>query len=578
MAAMSDAPTLEALLFSATQAESKRDAQSLNALAEAARRAGAFALALKSALLARQRGYSEPPMAEELELLFRFEQLEPLVDLAIEYHDQDILQRMVLSFGAHPDLHRHGVAAADALASMLGAAPALPTRRAEPDVDQYWEGLLAGDTSLVGWGIRRYGAPLVDRIMRLASQGVEVLAQVASTTPAWVEVHAGKRAALPYYRFAYEHGLGEVEHQRKALILCAALGEREEALEVCRDETERIALATWVLGRPTEEALDARWLRFLDEDALARFAESEGRRWLSGEPARLQVERICSEPRLAASFQPWFMAMGDFPAVLSCIQSRCRIAERSERIQLERAAAEMLEHLGRPVEAVAHAAEALLLAPEDRSSFDLVYALGRAHPSERRRACDHLLAASETTGRVDWALRALTLLSDTDRMKTALELVLHQFSVERVLEAYDRSEHVHADLGPALYTILSERGTLDADRVVGFVRSRLPAMTNGDETPDFEPLLDLLEEHAGGDLRGQRLRIPILLELGRGAEALEALDLAGVASQGSWAVLRARAHWLCGRTDEARSLLRGAAQSGNRSAEDMLATLEAEVS
>ena len=106
-----------------------------------------------------------------------------------------------------------------------------------------------------------------------------------------------------------------------------------------------------------------------------------------------------------------------FPAVLSCIQSRCRIAERAERIQLERAAAEMLEHLGRPAEAVAHAAEALLLAPEDRSSFDLVYALGRAHPTERRRACDHLLAASETTGRVDWALRSLTLLSDAERLK-----------------------------------------------------------------------------------------------------------------------------------------------------------------
>ena len=148
--------------------------------------------------------------------------------------------------------------------------------------------------------------------MRLASQGVEVLTQVASTAPAWVEVHAGKRAALPYYRFAYEHRLGVVEHQRKALILCAALGEREDALDVCRDETERVALATWVLGRPTEESLDARWLRFLDEDALAHFAEAEGRRWLSGESARPQVERICSEPRLAASFQPWFMAMGDF--------------------------------------------------------------------------------------------------------------------------------------------------------------------------------------------------------------------------------------------------------------------------
>ena len=123
---MSDAPTLETLLSSATHAESKRNGQSLNDLAEVARDAGAFALALKSALLARQRGYAESPSSDELELLFRFEQLEPLVDLAIEYHDQDILQRMVLSFGAHPDLHRHGVAAADALASMLGAAPALP--------------------------------------------------------------------------------------------------------------------------------------------------------------------------------------------------------------------------------------------------------------------------------------------------------------------------------------------------------------------------------------------------------------------------------------------------------------------
>ena len=96
--------------------------------------------------------------------------------------------------------------------------------------------------------------------------------------------------------------------------------------------------------------------------------------------------------------------------------------------------------------------------------------------------------------------------------------MLHQFSVERVLQAYDRLENVHAVLGPALYTILSDRGKLDADRVVGFVRSRLPAMTNGDEAPDFEPLLDLLEEHAGGDERSQRLRIPILLELGRGAQ------------------------------------------------------------
>ena len=46
VAAMSDAPTLEALLSSATQAESKRDGQSLYDLAEVARRAGALALAL----------------------------------------------------------------------------------------------------------------------------------------------------------------------------------------------------------------------------------------------------------------------------------------------------------------------------------------------------------------------------------------------------------------------------------------------------------------------------------------------------------------------------------------------------
>jgi tetratricopeptide (TPR) repeat protein len=575
---MSQAPSLESLLSAATRAEVKRDGLNLNLLAHAARQAGADALALKSALLARQRGFSEAPLSVELELLFRYEQLEPLLDLAIEYHDQDILQRIVLSFGGHPDLHRHGLAAADALASMLGAAPALPPRRAEPNINQLWEAFLAGDSSLIGWGLRRYGAPMVDRIMRLASQGIGALRPVAAIMPAWIEIQAGKRAALPYYRFAYEHRFGVIEHQRKSLILCAALGEREDALEVCRDEAERVSLATWVLGRPSEEPIDARWLRFLDEDALARFAEAEGRRWLAGDAARLQVDRICAEPRLAGSFQPWFMAMGDFPAVLACIQSRCRIAERSERVQLERAAAEMLEHLGRPSEALAHAAEALLLAPDERTAFDLVYALGRAHPAERRRACDHLLAASETAGRVDWALRSITLLSDPSRLQSTLELVLHQFSTERVLEAYDRLDEVHSSLGQTLYAILSARGVLDADRVVGFVRSRLPGMSSGDEQPDFEPLLQLLERHAADDDRSARLRIPILLELGRGDEALEALNQAGVSNQGSWAVLRARAHWLSGRSSEARELLQGAVASGNRSAAEMLETLEAEVS
>ena len=68
-----------------------------------------------------------------------------------------------------------------------------------------------------------------------------------------------------------------------------------------------------------------------------------------------------------------------------------------------------------------------------------------------------------------------------------------------------------------------------------------------------------------------------MLELGRGDEALEALDQAGVSNQGSWAVLRARAHWLAGRSSQALELLQGAVASGNRSAAEMLETLEAEV-
>ena len=572
---MSDAPSIETLLGAATQAESKRDGDSLYAFAQVARQAGALALSLSSARLARQRGYVEPPDAHELELLFRFEQLEPLVDLAIEFNQHETLQRMVLAFGGHPDLHRHGVAAADALASMMGVAPALPARRAEPELDDYWEALLAGDTSLVGWGIRRFGAPVVDRMMRLASRGIEALVNIAALAPAWVEVHAGKAAALPYYRYAYQHRLGDEEHQRQALVMCAALTDREQALEVCRDEHERVALAQWVLGRPTQDALDARWLRFLDDEALSAFAEAEGERWLAGEPARIQIERICSEPRLAASFQPWFMAMGDFPAVLQCIQSRCRIAERSERVGLERSAAEMLEHLGRHDEAVDHAAQALLLAPDEQSSFELVHALGQAHPGCRRRASDHLRAAAVTSGRIDWALKSLTLLADEPRRARALELILNQFSVDQVLEAFDALEALHAELGPALFKLLSDRGALDADRVVGFVRSQLPALSQQTSSGDYQPLLDLLERHADEDDRSQRLRIPILLELGRAEEALEALDAAGLPDRGSWAVLRARAHWHLGASQEARRLLQAAVESGNRAAVELLESLEA---
>ena len=149
---------------------------------------------MSSARLARQRGYVEPPDAHELELLFRFEQLEPLVDLAIEFNQHETLQRMVLAFGGHPDLHRHGVAAADALASMMGVAPALPARRAEPELDDYWEALLAGDTSLVGWD-RRFGAGcrLDDAPGKPRNRSV---GEHVALAPAWVEVHA-EAAAFP---------------------------------------------------------------------------------------------------------------------------------------------------------------------------------------------------------------------------------------------------------------------------------------------------------------------------------------------------------------------------------------------
>ena len=115
------------------------------------------------------------------------------------------------------------------------------------------------------------------------------------------------------------------------------------------------------------------------------------------------------------------MAMGDFPAVLQCIQSRCRIAERSERVGLERSAAEMLEHLGRHDEAVDHAAQALLLAPDEQSS--LSGPCPGAGTGCRRRFSDHLLAAAETSGRIDWALKSLTLLADEPRRARALELI-----------------------------------------------------------------------------------------------------------------------------------------------------------
>ena len=483
---MSDAPSIETLLGAATQAESKRDGDSLYAFAQVAREAGALALSLSSARLARQRGYLEPPDAHELELLFR-EQLEPLV-VAIEFNQHETLQRMVLAFGGHP------ICTATASPPRMprlddGRCACLPARRAEPELDDYWEALLAGDTSLVGWGIRRFGAPVVDRMMRLASRGIEALVNIAALAPAWVEVHAGKAAALPYYRYAYQHRLGDEEHQRQALVMCAALTDREQALEVCRDEHERVALAQWVLGRPTQDALDARWLRFLDDEALSAFAEAEGERWLAGEPARIQIERICSEPRLAASFQPWFMAMGDFPAVLQCIQSRCRIAERSERVGLERSAAEMLEHLGRHDEAVDHAAQALLLAPDEQSSFELVHALGQAHPGCRRRASDHLLAAAETSGRIDWALKSLTLLAD-DAAPDAW-LILSQFSVDQVLEAFDALEVLHADLGGAVQA--AERSRCARRRSCGWVCPESAAGGQQTSSGDYQPLLDLLE-------------------------------------------------------------------------------------
>ncbi len=388
-------------------------------------------------------------------------------------------------------------------------------------------------------------------------------------------MQAGKRAALPYYQYAIEQGLRGRDGHRLSLILCAAPIARELALDACADDDERVALATWVLGRPSEEAIDARWLRFLNEEALAAFAEAEGKRWLGGEPARLQAERICGEPRLAGAFQPWFMAMGDFPAVLACIESRCRIAERSERVQLERAAAEMLEHLGQAEAAMSHAVEALLLEPEQTEAFELVYALGRAHPELRRRACDHLIAAVETSSRIDRGLRALTLLAgDEDRLRMGLELLLASFDAARVLEAYDRLDEVHADLGYSLFSLLGSRDELDSDRVVGFVRSQLPSMTQRGTEADYAPLLNLLERHANEDERSGRLRIPILLEMGRGQDALNALDAAGVSNRGSWALLRARAHWLAGQSNEARALLETAVAAGNRAAQDLLHSME----
>jgi hypothetical protein len=566
--------TLQGVLLAAVAAEGKRHGSSLAKLAEEARRCGLDALGLRSALLARQRGYSEPPNEAEIELLFRYEQLEPLLDLAVEYRLESVLQRCVLSFAGHPDLHPQGAAAADALAAMGGVAPALPKRRLEPELEMLWEALLAGDQSLFGWGLRRYGAPFVDRCMRLAANGIASLQRLASLAPVYVEIQAGKQAALPYYRHAFEQRLGEREPMRLSLILCAALSFRELALEVCDDDDERIALAGWVLGRPGEEAIDARWLRFLSEQDLASFAEAEGQNWLAGEPARLQLQRICDEPRLATAFQPWFMAMGDFPAVLSCIESRCRIADRVDRVQLERTAAEMLEHLGQPQSALAHAAEALLLAPQESETFELVFALAKAHPSLLDEASENLWVGAHTAARCDWALRALSLLlGDVERLKSGISRILDAFSAEDVIEAYDLQSELHSGLGTLFYEALSERGALDGDRVLGFVRSQLPDLMGGEKQRDIEPLLALLQRHAGEDDRAGRLRIPLLLELGRGAEALLALDQAKVPNKGSWAVMRARAYLLEGDEGQATSLLEDAARAGNRSAATLLESL-----
>jgi hypothetical protein len=64
------------------------------------------------------------------------------------------------------------------------------------------------------------------------------------------------------------------------------------------------------------------------------------------------------------------------------------------------------------------------------------------------------------------------------------------------------------------------------------------------------------------------------LELGRADEALAALDHAEVPKSGSWAVLRARAHWMNGDETQAVELLSSASEAGNRAAADLLSRLE----
>ena len=125
----------------------------------------------------------------------------------------------------------------------------------------------------------------------------------------------------------------------------------------------------------------------------------------------------------------------------------------------------------------------------------------------------------------------------------------------------------------ALLDELSRQDRLDTATTLGLVRDRMSA--GGDA---WQPArgLQVLDRLDPSDCKVARLRAIVLLDLGRGEDALAAMQVGEVGDQGSWAVHRARALLLCDRSEEAERLLTDAAHQGVRSAQDLLAALAEE--
>jgi hypothetical protein len=572
---MNDAPSpspLIELIECAQAADAERNPASLHTLAVCASTHGVDGLAVRTFLLARQRGWRAPLSEGEIALLLRYEMLTPLVDRAIEFRLPEVLRRVAVGFSGHPDLHPHGRAAVDALIAMGETPPALPARRQAPEHDELWNDMLAGDDSLLGWAIRHHGALFGDRLARLAKRNVPGLSRAAGRLGPFVELVAGKAAAIPYYRLRREN-----PEARLSLAFAASLLDREIAVECCADDQERTALGLWVLGRPRDAVIDPGWLRCLDAQTLTRFAEQEGQRWLNGEPERFRRDGVLLDATLAEAFQPWFLAVGDFDAVLGCLEVRAASADREQRTTLDLGAARILASLGRREEAAKRASNALLLAPADIELQSFLFELAIEDEGLAERAALSLEAAGRLTGQRPLQLAGLACFApgSSEQTQRMTRLIASCDDVQGLLlDAQTASRRLgRYGLAFALLDELSRQDRLDTATTLGLVRDRMSA--GGDA---WQPArgLQVLDRLDPSDCKVARLRAIVLLDLGRGEDALAAMQVGEVGDQGSWAVHRARALLLCDRSEEAERLLTDAAHQGVRSAQDLLAALAEE--